>query len=152
MRKHVLFALSTFMAYSNAWACEPCAKIWDMDQTAKNADVIIIGKRITPKATGEDRHMGPDIVEIKVDLVLKGTLQEEAIQAHAWSGMCTYGIVTEPQESFVIFLQKTEEGIYDSVNYGCALKVLPVDNGQVIMDDRSVDIQQFKQLLNDGSD
>lgn len=145
----MLLAILGFLIALPALACEPCAEEWGLSKTAQHADAIIIGKRVTPKTPEEDTYTsGPAAVEITVESVLKGQLQDKTIQATAWSGMCTYGIVTPPQEAYVMFLKKAEKGnIYNSVNYGCAVKVLELKNDQVILEGKPLDIEQFKQRI-----
>ncbi len=151
MRKIMLPTLVlAFLYISPAFACVPCAETWDLSKTAKHADAIIIGKRITPKTPGEDRlESAPEYVNITVESVLKGDIEEKTIKAAAYaSGVCPYGIVTPPGKSYVMFLGRAKDGkTYDSLNYSCAVRSLAVENNKVLTDNGPMDMKQFKQLI-----
>ena len=117
--------LSMFCA--QAWACEACQGTWDFKKTAEHADAVIVGQKV-----GEQRAEKPEWIDVNVLQVLKGGISEKKIRISSWYGMCSYGIQADDKR-YVVLLVKPSQGhaYYDAVNYGCAVKALPVDNGSV---------------------
>ena len=65
----VLFVFLFFflLISSPARACEPCFKILTLEETAAQADLIIIGRKGREgPSTGDYPHGGPDWIEIRI--------------------------------------------------------------------------------------
>lgn len=132
----VLFALP-----DQAKACEPCEAILSLEDTAAQADLVIIG-RLTKEGPATDDGEGwggPEWIEIEVVEVFKGRPSGEQVRVNSWSGMCPYGITLNDANEHLIFLQETSGG-YDAVNYGCAVKQLTIQEGRVIIGDQALPI------------
>jgi hypothetical protein len=145
----ILFVLLAMLVTgSPARACEPCRETLGFEETANQAELIIVGQKISngPR-NGQD---GPDWIRVRVIEVLKGDVPEASIRVNSWDGMCQYGIVTKGSATYVMFLVK-EEDMYDVVASGCALKSLPVDGDMVTMDDGPVPIDDFVEMLGPGA-
>jgi hypothetical protein len=123
-------------------ACEPCAELLDLDETAQQADLVVIGEQVN---SGPSTGSGPDWIVVRVDEVLKGDPPGERIRVNGWDGMCPYGIVVEPG-IYVMFLADEGE-MYAAVNYGCAVKTLPVTGENVEVDEQSMPLDELAATL-----
>jgi hypothetical protein len=148
MRKILFILLFTVLAPS-AFACEPCPNYWNLQDSLNAADLVIIGKRITPKQLGEDTlENPPEFVDIVVEEILKGKEDSTTIKAKAWSGMCPYGIVTPPEKSYVMLMVKSKDAAYyDSLNYGCAVSTLSMDGNMLTTRDGAISLDNFKTMM-----
>jgi hypothetical protein len=118
-----------------AFACEPCPidMMLDLDGTAAQADLIIVGQLV---GEGPDMDTGPDWISVRVIELWKGSAPDEPIQVNSWDGMCAYGIIMEGETLHLIFLEDKGEQ-YDAVNYGCGVHSLPIVDGQVTVEEQS---------------
>lgn len=93
------------------YACEPCEEELGFEETAKKADLIIIGQKVSespdtnPSGGGPS---GPDCIELKAFKVLKGNNDENKIRVNSWDAMCDYGIVVD-DKTYVMFLVHYED-------------------------------------------
>lgn len=141
---------------SPAVACEPCSEIWDFARTAAVADLILVARENpAPKPTpppGQPPPDGPDSIKIDIEQVLKGEESRQTIVVNSWDGMCPYGIQLEPG-SHVVLLRKRndrqqwDDVEFDSLNNGCALKSLPIKDGKVELEGKSLTLDELRSLL-----
>ena len=61
---------------ARAW--EPCVKIFDLEETVKAAELIVVGQRTDylPEKELKKNPQGPDTIKVKVREVLKGNLKK----------------------------------------------------------------------------
>ncbi|MGE0753797.1 MAG: hypothetical protein AB7L92_01400 [Alphaproteobacteria bacterium] len=134
-------------------ACEPCREYWDTEKSAREAKWIIIGTRTSPqepaeRGEGPNAPGGPESIKIQVDSVLKGELGDGPVIAHAWSGMCPYGIVIPPGKPHVIFMTSKEGDVrFHALNYGCAVSAMALQDQQIITRDGPMTMDAFRQML-----
>jgi len=129
-----------------AWSCEPCFEVLDLAESILQADLIIIGHRKDYTSEEKDqwpKQQGPDSVQVLVTKILKGGLDNNLIEVNSWDGMCPYGIVVDDAQ-YAMFLKKREH-VYDSVNFGCSVKTLPVRNDEIHIDENLISIENFKK-------
>jgi len=119
-------AVACVVPVSAACACEPCQQVLDLDVSLAKATLVVVGRR-TDYAQAEQerwsRQQGPDTIDVAVERVLKGAAPKR-ITVDSWQGMCPYGIVVDG-DRYVMILAG-EPPVYQSVESGCAVKVLPV--------------------------
>jgi hypothetical protein len=139
---HVAVALAALVGLQAAWACEPCMKTLDLDESVERADLIIVGRRTDYfSREAEGPFGGPDTVRVKVLRVLKGPADVDEITVNSWDGMCDYGIVVDDRE-YVMLLE--EQGpIYIAVLDGCGVKALLVERGGVELDAKHVSLDEL---------
>ena len=107
--------------------------------------MILVGRR--NDFSPEERELwakqqGPDTIKIEIRQILKGDLRKgEIMTVNSWDGMCPYGINVDDGE-YILFLTKRKT-IWDTVNYGCSEKILPVRDGRVILKDTTLTIAEF---------
>ncbi|MFO0389088.1 MAG: hypothetical protein ACK502_05130 [Alphaproteobacteria bacterium] len=150
MRNVTLFLITIIFMYSSkAMACEPCPSYWSVQDSLDAADLVIIGKRITPLQQGEDKlENTPEFVDIAVETVLKGKEERTTIRAKAWSSMCPYGIVTPPEKFYVMIMIKSKDGAYyDSLNNGCAVSTITVNDNTLTTRDGTMTLEHFKTMI-----
>lgn len=137
---------ASLWAANPAQACEPCFEIWDLDQTAEGADLIIVGRKVSEgPSTGDAPNGGPDWIQVRVEEVLKGEVDANQIQVNSWDGMCDYGIVAD-SGSYVMFLAWNGE-MYGAVNIGCAVRQYPVQGDVVDVDGQAMAMDAFASSL-----
>jgi len=154
--KNIFFAsvvLALSFGLSRANACEPCTYQLSLEDTIEQADLVIIGTKygVGPLSGPENRPdiYGPDWISVEVGHVLKGTESKEKIKVNSWTGMCKYGIVLEDDQPYMIFLEKGDL-MYDSVDWGCSLKALPLIEGGVIVNgERFTVAELFPESIQD---
>jgi hypothetical protein len=140
--------LLSLILFRRGYACEPCAYILTLEETAEKADLIVIGHAldgITPAEFGGD-FVGPDWMTIEVTHVIKGELSDNTIRVNSWNGMCQYGIVLGDDAPYVIFLQDLGD-MYDAVEHGCAVKTLPVFDSFVEYQGERLPLKDFFSQL-----
>ncbi len=137
----------TFMPQSRTWACEPCQKMLTLKETARKADVIIVGERTNYSLKEKSHPGGPETADIHVLQVLKGPELGSMIKTDAWYGMCPYGMAIDDQR-YVMFLTRAKVLFFKPLNDGCAVKTLPVDNGRVIWNGQRISIADLQKQLN----
>jgi hypothetical protein len=135
--------LASLLGAAAARACEPCAELLDLNETTQRADLIVIGEQVD---SGPSTGSGPDWIVVRIDEVLKGDAPGERIRVNGWDGMCPYGIVVEPG-TYVMFLADEGE-MYAAINYGCAVKTLPVTGENVEVDEQSMLLDDLVAMLN----
>lgn len=134
-----------------AFACEPCSKIFNLNETAQAADTIIVGRKIGegPTTIRAEYPGGPDWIEVKVLRTLKGEVSG-IIRVNSWDAICTYGIIVDDDKEYIMFLEKRIPGPgevfnddYRTVEDGCAVKILPVEDNAVITDLKRMSVDEF---------
>ncbi len=130
-------------------ACEPCIEILGLEDTATQAELIIIGQKVA-EAPHTSEHNGPDWITVRVVEILKGQIEQGQIQVNSWDGMCAYGIVADEGESYVMFLEQ-RNGQYDAVNIGCAVTALPVKDDAVETEEQVISIDDLVAKLGPGA-
>jgi len=128
-----------------AIACQPCRSKLDLEQSLKQADLVIVGKRIDY----DPAEKKPPIIKVNVIRVLKGEIKEAQIEVKSWYGMCAYGIVVDDQV-YVMLLKKPfkMQGAYTTVNGGCSVTKLLVKSNRVSVDGRSMSIVDIEKIIN----
>lgn len=146
--KLTAFSLVAFLLSSPALACEPCAKIYSLQETIQKSDLIIVGERADYKEgeVSEKEPSGPAFINIRVQKILKGQTADSIIKVHSWYGMCSYGIYLNKTEKAVLYLSK-KEGAYDAVGNGCAQKSNAVIDGQIQIENKKIGVEDFKKLI-----
>jgi len=137
-----------------SYACEPCAKILNFEESVKEADLIIIGEKISEGSRSDfgEGYGGPDWIEVKIKQILKGEIEAERIKVNSWDAMCSYGILVESDKSYVMFLKRRdvthEDYRFDAVNYGCGVKTYAVENNLINIDGENISVDDFMKRLN----
>jgi len=128
-----------------AIACQPCRSKLDLEQSLKQADLVIVGKRIDY----DPAEKKPPIIKVNVIRVLKGEIKEAQIEVKSWYGMCAYGIVVDDQV-YVMLLKKPfkMQGAYTAVNGGCSVTKLLVKSNRVSVGVRSLSIEDISKMIN----
>ena len=124
-------------------ACEPCAYILNFEETVAEADLIMVGRKT---ADGPSTGNGPDWISVQVVEVLLGNVAGGSIRVNSWDGMCAYGIIIEDDGLYVMLLKEGED-MYRAIEWGCSVKQFPVMDEYVQMDDGSVHLDDFVQML-----
>ncbi|MCB0358501.1 MAG: hypothetical protein KDD44_02665 [Bdellovibrionales bacterium] len=130
-----------------ASACTPCATKLTLEETVKKADLIVIGTNETGELPAVHEQAGPDTLRIAVSEILAGTEERKSIVVNSWDSMCPYGIVITTG-SYVIFLTR-RESMYDSIDSGCSVKALPLENDEVVIDERRIPLGSLKKKISD---
>jgi hypothetical protein len=141
----ILFSLT--LGLSEARACEPCSKEASMnfEQTARAADLIIIGGRDDFSPAELKNGVGPENIELKIARLLKGRESRDRITVRSWSGMCPYGVVINDNEQHIIFLKKSGE-TYRAVD-DCSVKYYTIKEGMVEFGKQRIRIEDFELRL-----
>ncbi len=130
-------------------ACEPCARSLDWVETARSADVVVLGRKFDDGPAEADG--GPDYIDLKVDDELLGTAISEVVRVNSWDGMCPYGITLTNSAPHIVFL--TESNLsrtgahYTAVSLGCGAKALPVVDDHVVLDSARIPLSEFVERL-----
>jgi hypothetical protein len=144
--KLTVFSLMAFLVSSPALACEPCYKIYSLQDTIQKSDLIIVGERADYKEgeVSDKVPSGPVTINIRVQKILKGKAVNPIIKVHSWYGMCSYGIYLNNTEQAVLYLSKKDDA-YDAVDNGCAQKSNAVVDGQVQIENKKISIEEFQR-------
>ena len=133
-------------------ACEPCADYFNLEGTIQAADVIVVGEKISEGPHTDPRPEGlggPEWIEVNVQQVLKGQVQEKNIRVNSWQAMCLYGIQLE-KGMHVIFLSNPQNSpAYDAVNYGCSLKALSIEDDMVLYEGKQIPLSNLKRMISE---
>ena len=147
MKKWLFLAATLFLGVliitTSARACEPCVEFLNLEDTAAAADLIVVGRLVRE---GPSTGSGPDWIEIEILEVWKGETSQNVIRVNSWDGMCAYGIILLNRDSYLIFLEAKGE-YYDAVNYGCAVRSMPVRNGQIEYEENAYSLDALAELL-----
>ena len=142
----LLFIIMVVLSPS-ARACEPCLKILNLEETVKAAELIIVGRRTdySPKEKERrKRQQGPDTIQVKVREVLKGNLKQGSrIKVNSWDGMCPYGILADEKVYVMLLIKRKRADNWTTVNNGCSQKSFPIEQGQVVLDGKSLSVADF---------
>jgi hypothetical protein len=117
------------------------------DETARQADLVIVGQRTNYSPKEKNHRGGPDVAKIRVLQVLKGTDPGPAIKADAWYGMCPWGMAVDDQH-YVMFLKRGYK-LFHTIENGCAVKTLPVKDDMVELEGKRISLSDFRRLLMD---
>ena len=128
-----------------AIACQPCRSKLDLEQSLKQADLVIVGKRIDY----DPAERKPPIIKVNAIKVLKGEIKEAQIEVKSWYGMCPYGIVVDDQ-IYVMLLKKPLklQGAHTAVNGGCSVTKLLVKSNKVSVDGRIMSLEDIERIIN----
>jgi len=139
---------------SKSYACEPCSEILNFEETAHQADLIILGKKVSngPSANFEDTpYTDPDWIEVQILNILKGQEEKKRILVNSWDAICQYGIIIGGG-THVIFLRKkeaeNEDYEYDALKWGCSKKSYVVEDSMVLFGEEKISIEEFIRKLN----
>ena len=140
LRTAIAFAVA--LSGETVFACQPCRSSLNLEQSLNKADLVIIGKRID-FATGD---VAPAKIQVKVLKVLKGKLKGEQVAARSWYGMCPYGIIVDDQ-TYLMVLKKSSEmpGVYESVDSGCSVRILPVKSERILIDGKDISLEELQR-------
>jgi hypothetical protein len=128
-----LIVIGVLILFSQTvFACQPCRETLNFDESAKKADLIIIGQKVAdgPSTGSQGFNGGPEWIDIKLLETLKGDTSEKKIRVKSWYGMCAYGIIINDENPHVIFLSK-EDNQYFAVNGGCATRTYNIQGEKV---------------------
>lgn len=144
-----LFVIFSLLTPHLALACEPCAQRMDWMQTAKAADVIVVGRKFDDGPnTGSG---GPDFIDLKVDDELVGVAISEVVRVNSWDGMCPYGVQINNGDPHIVFLRTTNlaktKAHYSAVSQGCSATAFPIIDDYVVMGKTKMPLDQFKAKL-----
>ena len=147
MKKYFIFIAVIFISFfvsSFAFACEPCPKILNLEETINKSDLIIVGQKVSD---GPKSDFGPAWIEVKIIETLKGSIQDAKIKVSSWYGMCSYGIIIDDNKNYLILLQKAEnaeENIsYTPVDWGCSQKKYLVENNQIDLNGEKISLENL---------
>jgi hypothetical protein len=139
----ITLLLGLMLVTTVARACEPCMEFLSLEDTTAAADLIVVGRLVRE---GPSTGNGPDWIEIEILEIWKGEASHSVIRVNSWNGMCAYGIILLDRDSYLIFLEAKGE-YYDAVNYGCAVRSMPVRSGQIEYEERAYSVDAFANLL-----
>lgn len=142
----VTFILGFLMATTLAQACEPCMEFLNLEDTTAAADLIVVGQLVRE---GPSTGTGPDWIDIEIIEVWKGEAPQSVIRVNSWDGMCAYGIILQNRDSYLIFLEAEGEN-YDAVNYGCAVRSMPIQSEQIEYEEQAYSLDALAELLGPG--
>lgn len=153
MKKYILSLFCLVLALSfvaTSFACIPCPKELSFDETAQEADLIIIGKKISegPSTKYGKSPGGPDWIKVAILEVLKGETNQKEVAVNSWNGMCAYGIVVN-DGTYVMLLEKGKDQYYE-VHSGCGAKTFLIENDKVDFYGEKISVDDFVSKL--GSD
>ena len=162
MKKYILSLFCLVLALSfvaTSFACTPCPKELTFNETVKETNLIIIGKKIFEgPSTKYDENPagpasptspgGPDWIKVAILEVLKGETNQKEITVNSWNGMCAYGIIVD-DGTYVILLEKGGDQYYE-VHAGCGAKTFLVENDKVGFYGEKISVDDFVSKL--GSD
>ena len=139
----MLFAIAIMAG--TAVACQPCKSKLDLEQSLKQADLVIVGKRTDYDPAGKK----PPRIKVDIIKVLKGETKEAQIEVQSWYGMCPYGIVVD-DKIHVMILKKSLKfrGAYTAVNGSCSVTKLPVKSNKVSVAGRIMSIEDIAKIIN----
>lgn len=160
MRNTIILGIAIlFMLYgisSQSYACQPCAKILSFEESVKEADLIIIGQKISkgPRSDFGDGYGGPEWIEVEIKQVLRGKMSAARIKVNSWDAMCPYGIIAENDKDYVMLLKQREvtheDYQFDAVNYGCGVKTYVLDGDHINFDGEKISVINFKKKVLPG--
>lgn len=137
-----------------SFSCQSCRAKLNYQETVRQADLIIVGKKVAdegPMVREGRGHSRPEGGKIKIFRVLKGKTSRDTIDVRCMYGMCGYGICLQDDSLYVIFLfaVKSEGGGYDytSVHSGCAVKYYRVVDESVVMDGETIPMARFENMI-----
>lgn len=151
MKKLFIFAaiIFSFLVSSPAFACQPCAKTLNLEETIKKADLIIVGQKVAdgPRSDFGEGYGGSDWIEVKIIETLKDSAPSAKIKVNSWDTMCPYGIIVNDSRNYLMLLQKrisSEESYqYDAVDFGCAETSYLVENNQINFNGQEIYLKAF---------
>lgn len=130
-------------------ACQPCAESFDWIETARSADVVVVGRKLDESA--EEDAGGPDWIDLMVDDELIGTAISEVVRVNSWDGMCPYGVQINGREPHIVFLKSANlsrtRAHYTAVAQGCGAKALPIVDDHVVVNETRIPVAQFMEQL-----
>lgn len=149
MKIFIIFLTCSLIIPQLAHACQPCAESLDWIETARSADVIVVGRKF--HAGPAEGHGGPDWIDLKVDDELIGTAISEVVRVNSWDGMCPFGITIANGDPHIVFLTKANlsrtGAHYTAVSQGCGAKALPIVDDHVVLNSTRVPVTQFLEQL-----
>lgn len=138
---------------SKSYACQPCAKILSFEESVNEADLIIIGQKMSegPRSDFGEGYGGPDWIEVKIKQVLKGEISAAKIKVNSWDAMCPYGIIVENDKDYVMLLRQREvtheDYQFDAVNYDCGVKTYVLEGDYINFDGEKISVINFKKKV-----
>ncbi len=137
--------LATIFAPSRGFGCMECTEYRGFEESAAEADLIIIGRKIyyPPNEMGWRLDM-----EVWVEEVLAGRYHGRLIRVYSWQEMCSYGIVVDDAR-YVMILKYGRR--WFPAPWGpisrCHKKVLPVRDSRIDLNGKAVPIAEFRKML-----
>lgn len=146
----IFVAFSILFLTVNILACLPCPNTLNLQETINNSDLIIVGQKISD--IGNDTFSGsPEGMKVRVIETLKGSSEKGELNIVYLYGMCGYGIYLNDNKEYVLFLEGVEAGVenydYTSVNWGCSIKNLIVENNQVEYEGQKISIYELSKNI-----
>lgn len=138
----MVFLASVLVFAAEAQACSPCPKQYTLQESLKEAEVLVIGTRTTLLSADEKTQAGgPETIQIAVEETLRGDVApKQSVEALAWQGMCPYGMVVRVGQRMLMFLKRMPPGTvtdtqgqlitrptYRAVYGDCGIKALALD-------------------------
>ncbi|HEX8775250.1 MAG TPA: hypothetical protein VF735_16875 [Pyrinomonadaceae bacterium] len=155
LSEHVLRLLALLAiliaACTVAPACEPCLaeKSLNWEQSIREASLIVVGSRVGAVMQAPEGEQ-PQQIKVQVGRVLRGSVRENQITVHSWSGMCPYGVVLNDNDQYVLLLRDGGE-FYNAVAM-CSVKAMRIAGGKeesVVLDPYAKEELPLAQLLRD---
>jgi len=149
----LLILLFCFAAVDTTRACEPCLVVLTLEETATQADLIVIGNKVGQDPEYQGDIDGPEWIDVQILETWKGASEDEIIRVNSWDGMCAYGIIYwEGDETLLMFLSEVEDhhnaGVqYDTVEWGCSVPQLVVEDNSVSYEEMSIELNAFAYRL-----
>ena len=133
-----------------AEACMQCISRSPLPRTVDQASVIALVVN-NDRNSAASLESGPEIVNLTVLKVYKGSLDEGTIPVHSWYGECAYGVHMGLYEQAIVMIQEMNDintggfdGTYKLVEEGCSEGQLSVRNGKVRVKNSWQTIEDFQ--------
>ena len=135
-------AFTVLLLSVGAFACQPCESKLTLEQSARKAELIIVGQRVDYSPN----EVQPQTIKVRVLSVLKGKAENKEISVRSWYQMCPYGIIVDSQR-YVMFLSKSAEmpGLWEPVEGGCGVKTLSVQKKVVLVGEERMSLSQLRK-------
>ena len=135
-------AFTVLLLSVGAFGCQPCESTLTLEQSARKAELIIVGQRVDYSPN----EVQPQTIKVRVLSVLKGKAEHKEITVRSWYQMCPYGIIVDNQR-YVMFLSKSAEmpGFWEPVENGCGVKTLSMQKEEVLVGKERMSLSQLRK-------
>jgi hypothetical protein len=149
----LLFVMLALLVEANsARACEPCLEILSLEDTAAQADLIIVGRQKEDgPSTGDFPNGGPDWYDVYVVETWKGKAKDDIIRVNGWDGMCLFGLDFQsdgpPSSTRYLMFLRDGEDMYYPVEYGCSVKQMTIEGQQAQHEETWISLDDLAEQL-----